>query len=41
MMNEPGTTVFVRWYGKIVQGETIDRKGHCDWPPFADWIPVI
>lgn len=40
MMNEPGTTVFVRWYGKIVQGETIDRKGHCDWPPFAEWIPV-
>lgn len=40
MMNEPGTTVFVRWYGKIVPGEVIDRKGHCDWPPFAEWIPI-
>ena len=35
-----GTPVFVRWYGKIVQGEVIDRKGHCDWPPFAEWIPI-
>ncbi len=35
-----GTTVFVYWYGKIVQAQTIDRKGHCDWPPFAEWIPV-
>lgn len=35
-----GSPVFVRWYGKIVQGETVDRKGYCDWPPFAEWIPV-
>ena len=35
-----GTTVYVRWYGKVCQAVTIDRKGHCDWPPFADWIPV-
>ena len=34
-----GTPVFVRWYGKIVQGETIDREGHCN-PPFTDFIPV-
>ena len=35
-----GSPVFVCWYGKIVQGETIDRKGHCDWPPLAEWIPI-
>ena len=35
-----GTTVYVNWYGKVVPAEIIDRKGHCDWPPFAEWIPV-
>ena len=35
-----GTIVYVNWYGKVVPAEVIDRKGHCDWPPFADWIPV-
>ena len=35
-----GTIVYVNWYGKTLPAETIDRKGHCDWPPLADWIPV-
>ena len=36
----PGSIVYVNWYGKVVPAEIIDRKGHCDWPPFAEWIPV-
>lgn len=35
-----GTKVYVNWYGHVVPVEVIDRKGHCDWPPFAEWIPV-
>lgn len=35
-----GTTVYVPWYGKVVEAETIDRKGHCDHPCFDEWIPV-
>ena len=36
-----GTTVYVTWYGHVVQAEVTDRKGRCDWEPYAEWIPVL
>ena len=37
-----GSTVFVRWYGKIVQAEVSDRKPVAgDGFPVADWVPVL